>query len=140
MPWYQDLLSYNKEQAVGDDQHNIVTVLMKEYGIGVQEALDKAGDLSCEKMQRFYFVYQHVPRWVGPVDLEVQRLVDGMAQCVSGVMHWSYESQRYFGTTGLHVKGTRLFRLLPKLRVDGAKIGPVPVPVGDFGVEHEALL
>ena len=123
----QDLLSYNKEQAVGDDEHNIVTIIMQQYDLNVQDAINMAGNLSCEKMGRFYMLYQQVPRWVGPVDLEVQRLLDGMAQCVSGVMHWSYESQRYFGTRGLEVKRTRVLHLLPKQRVDGARVGPVPV-------------
>jgi len=48
-------------------------------------------------------------------------------------MHWSYESHRYFGTSGLDVKGTRVLYLLPKPRVDGAKLGPVPV--GDSRIQ-----
>ena len=112
---------------MGDDEHNIVTVIMMQYGLDVQQAINRAGELSRDKMDRFYMLYQCLPRWVGPVDLEVQRLVDGMAQCVSGVMHWSYESQRYFGTSGLEVKKTRVLPLLPKVRVDNFKLGPVPV-------------
>ncbi|KAK3295342.1 isoprenoid synthase domain-containing protein [Chaetomium fimeti] len=111
-----DLLSYNKEQAVGDDEHNIVTIIMAQFQVGVQDAIDKAGELSREKMEKFNALYSLLPRWVGPVDLDVQRLVDGMAQCVSGVLHWSYESQRYFGTRGMVVKRTRTLRLLPKTK------------------------
>ncbi|KAH9884567.1 isoprenoid synthase domain-containing protein [Xylariomycetidae sp. FL2044] len=121
-----DLLSYNKEQAVGDDQHSIVTVVMKQYNLGAQEAIDEAGRLSQAKMERFYTLYSQLPRWIEPVDLDVQRLVDGMAQCVSGVMHWSYESQRYFGERGLEVKKTRMVPLLPQIR-ESETIGPVPV-------------
>ncbi|KAK4155760.1 isoprenoid synthase domain-containing protein [Chaetomidium leptoderma] len=109
-----DLLSYNKEQAVGDDEHNVVTIIMEQYHMDVQQAVDKAGELSQEMMEHFHALYRQVPRWGGPVDLDVQRLVDGMAQCVSGVLHWSYESQRYFGTQGLVIKRTRTLRLLPK--------------------------
>lgn len=82
----------------------------------LQQAIDKAGELSNERMDQFNALYQAVPRWVGPIDVDVQRLVDGMAQCVSGVMHWSYESQRYFGTRGLVVKRTRTLQLLPKTK------------------------
>lgn len=110
------MLSYNKEQAVGDDEHNIVTIIMEQFQVDVQQAIDKAGELSNEKMTRFNALYLQVPRWIGPVDVDVQRLVDGMAQCVSGVMHWSYESQRYFGARGLVVKRTRTLQLLPKLK------------------------
>uniref|UniRef100_A0AAU7YP30 Terpene synthase n=1 Tax=Cladorrhinum flexuosum TaxID=711349 RepID=A0AAU7YP30_9PEZI len=133
-----DILSYYKEQAVGDDEHNIITVIMNQFGLGRQQAIDKAGELSAAKMDRFEHLYCRVPRWVGPVDLDVQTLVDGMAQCVSGVLHWSYESQRYFGTRGLDVKQTRRLRLLPRRKIDGShggqqhgqlvpKPGPVPV-------------
>lgn len=117
LPIVQDLLSYNKEQAVGDDEHNIVTVIMKQFHMGIQEAINKAGELSEMKMEFFYTLSQQIPHCVGPADLDdVQRLVDGMARCVSGVMHWSYESQRYFGTHGPEVKRTRILHLLPKLK------------------------
>ncbi|KAH7303422.1 isoprenoid synthase domain-containing protein [Stachybotrys elegans] len=121
-----DVLSYNKEQAVGDDEHNIVTVLMHKYHLDVQGGIDRAGELSDEKMERFYELYSQVPRYVGPIDLEIQTLVDGMAQCVSGVLHWSYESQRYFGKRGLDIKRTRRVRLLPRTQTADA-IGPVPI-------------
>lgn len=121
----QDLLSYNKEQAVGDDQHNIVTIIMKQFRLGVQEAIDKAGELSDQKMAEFVQLYSYwVPRWVGPVDLDVQKLIHGMAMCVSGVLHWSYESQRYFGKNGLRVKETRRVRLLPRSNVVGTQEVP----------------
>jgi hypothetical protein len=127
----QDLLSYNKEQAVGDDQHNIVTIIMKQFNLGVQGAIDKAGELSDQKMAQFVHLYSHwVPRWVGPVDLDVQKLIHGMAMCVSGVLHWSYESQRYFGKHGLRVKETRRVRLLPRSNVVGTQAVP------DEGLEH----
>lgn len=120
-----DVLSYNKEQAVGDEEHNIVTVIMKQFDLDLQPALDKAGELSTARIEQFNTLYRNLPCWFGPVDLEVQKLVHGMAMCVSGVMHWSYESQRYFGSRGLEVKHSRWLHLLPKV-VDEA-MGPVPV-------------
>lgn len=122
----QDILSYNKEQAVGDDEHNMITVIMEQFGMGLQEAIDKAGEMCTARIDRFHELYQAMPRWLGPVDLDVQKLVDGMAMCVSGVMHWSYESQRYFGKKGLEVKRSRCLHLLPKVATDNG-IGPVPV-------------
>ncbi|KAK6859505.1 terpenoid synthase [Apiospora arundinis] len=115
-----DVLSYNKEQAVGDDEHNIITVIMQQFGLGLQDAFDYSEQLNRVKMERFYTLYGRLPRWMGPVDLEVQKLVDGMAQCVSGVMHWSYESERYFGKRGLLIKESRVLSLLPKIHADGA--------------------
>ncbi|KAK7962801.1 terpenoid synthase [Apiospora aurea] len=114
-----DVLSYNKEQAAGDDEHNIITIIMQQFGLGVQDAFDYAGELNRRKMKRFYALYRRLPRWMGPVGLDVQKLVDGMAQCVSGVMHWSYESERYFGKRGMDIKESRTLSLLPKVYGDG---------------------
>ena len=88
--------------------------------------MNMTGDLAGKKMDRFCDLYIRVPKYVGPIDLEVQTLVDGMAQCVSAVMHWSYESERYFGTRGMEIKTSRQVRLLPKVEVPET-VGPVPV-------------
>lgn len=79
----------------------------------VQQAVDKAGELFREQAQKFGDLSRQLPRWFGPVDLYVQRLVDGMASCVSANMHWSYETPRYFGSHGLEVKKTRVVNMLP---------------------------
>ncbi|KAK8075324.1 terpenoid synthase [Apiospora hydei] len=126
-----DVLSYNKEQAVGDDEHNIITIIMQQFGLGVQDAFDYTGELNRRKMKRFYTLYRRLPRWMGPVGLDVQKLVDGMAQCVSGVMHWSYESERYFGKRGMDIKESRTLSLLPKVYGDGdGPIGSVQIDDG----------
>jgi hypothetical protein len=87
---------------------------MTKFGLDIQQAVDKTGELIRDKTERFEALYRQLPRWFGPVGLDVQRLVDGIAQCVSGCMHWSYESRRYFGTDGLVVKESRTVNLLPK--------------------------
>lgn len=111
---------------MGDDEHNIITIIMQQFVLGLQDAFDYSEQLNRVKMERFYTLYGRLPRWMGPVDLEVQKLVDGMAQCVSGVMHWSYESERYFGKRGLVIKESRVLSLLPKIHADGA-LGTVKV-------------
>ncbi|KAK8008235.1 terpenoid synthase [Apiospora marii] len=128
-----DILSYNKEQSARDDEHNIITIIMQQHRLDVQQAFDHAGELSRRKMQRFYALYGRLPRWMGPAGLAVQRLVDGMAQCVSGVMHWSYESERYFGKRGPAIKRSRVLSLLPKVGGEGEG------PVGSVRIEDEML-
>src|SRR5690349_12775678 len=87
---------------------------MEHLHLDLQQAIDKAGEIFREKTETFNTLYKKVPRWVGPIDLDVQKVVDGFAQHVSGVLHWSYESQRYFGTRGLEIKKTRVVELLPE--------------------------
>ncbi|KAK3936289.1 isoprenoid synthase domain-containing protein [Diplogelasinospora grovesii] len=123
-----DIVSYNKEQASGDGDHNLITVIMKERpDMSVQEAVDWAGNLHAATVERFDKLYQEIPRWGGPVDLDVQRLVDGIARWESGNLHWSFESGRYFGKSGLEVKKMRALKLLPKMKIGDDHIGPVLV-------------
>jgi len=82
--------------------------------MNVQQAINKAGELFREQADKFDGLYRQLPRWFGPVDLEVQKLVDGMGTCVGGNMHWSYECRRYFGLRGPEIKETRVVDLLPK--------------------------
>jgi hypothetical protein len=104
---------------------------MHQFNMDVQQAIDKAGEMSREKMETFSALYRQLPRWVGPVDLDVQRLVNGFEQCVSGTLHWSYESRRYFRSHGLEIKETRMVDLLPKSdQVEAPFVSPVPIPQG----------
>ncbi|PMD27043.1 terpenoid synthase [Hyaloscypha hepaticicola] len=124
-----DVLSYNKEQASGDDEHNLITIAMKEHNTDVQGAIDWTSMLHAEMVKRFNELYREIPRWGGPLDLDVQSYMNGMAQWVVANVQWSYESERYFGKQGLEVKKTRMLCLLQKnskLNRHGG-IGPVVV-------------
>ncbi|KAH6658525.1 terpenoid synthase [Truncatella angustata] len=122
-----DLLSYDKEQASSDDEHNLVTIAMKEFDTDVQGAVDWAARIHADLVQQFNYVVRIVPRWGGPVDLDVQTYVDGIGQWVVANVQWSFESERYFGTRGLEVKKTRMLQLLPQGQKAQAEIGPVVV-------------
>jgi hypothetical protein len=124
---FQDILSYNKEQAAGDDEHNLITVVMKEQNRDVQEAIDWAGELYDGMLGQFNSLYLQCPRWGGPIDLDFQLYLSGMAQWVVGVIQWSYESERYFGKRGVEIKQARCLYLLPKIQDGTQKICPVVV-------------
>jgi len=96
---------------------------MKEDRVRVQQAFVKAGEMSSAKMTHFKHIYYHeMPQWLGPIDLDIRTLIHGMAQCVSGVLHWSYETNRYFGSHGLDIKRTRQLKLLPKRKSSSQRI------------------
>ncbi|KAI1842182.1 hypothetical protein JX265_001457 [Neoarthrinium moseri] len=122
-----DLLSYDKEQASGDDEHNLVTIAMKEFKTDVQGAIDWAAKIHAELVRQFNQLVLTAPRWGGPVDLDVQTYVDGIAQWVVANVQWSFESERYFGKRGQQIKKTRVLQLLPKKVKAHAEVGPVVV-------------
>ena len=70
--------------------------------------------MHAELARRFEETYQRIPRYGGPVDLQVLRFVHGMACWGSAVFWWSFECDRYFGTKARQVLETKRMTLLPR--------------------------
>ncbi len=100
---------------------------MKEHHMDVQGAIDWTAQQHAAMVDRFNELYLQIPRWGGPVDLEVQSYTNGMAQWVVAYVQWSYESERYFGKRGLEVKKSRTIHLMPRKIASKREIGPVVV-------------
>ncbi|KAF5343425.1 hypothetical protein D9758_011853 [Tetrapyrgos nigripes] len=111
--WSNDLFSYNKEQAIGDT-HNMIPVIMNEQGCDLQTAVDMVGDLCRGSIDRFIEEWECIPSWGPEIDRQVHIYVQGLADWIVGSLHWSFESERYFGKQGLDVKKNRVVTLLPK--------------------------
>lgn len=110
-----DLCSWNVEQARGDDGHNLVTVVMRQFHMDAQEAMDYIGALHDELVDEFLQTWHAIPTFGGPLDREVRIYCDGLGNWVRGNDAWSFESQRYFGLQGPEIERTRKFRLLDKV-------------------------
>ncbi|KAL5513793.1 hypothetical protein ACEPAH_4194 [Sanghuangporus vaninii] len=109
-----DLVSYNKEQAVGDDRHNILTVVMKEFNVDLQGAIQWAADYHIEVQTKFLNGLNRVPSWGSDIDCQLRRYLYGLANWPRADACWSFESGRYFGNKGLGYQKTRLVPLIPK--------------------------
>ncbi|KAG2110134.1 hypothetical protein DEU56DRAFT_844248 [Suillus clintonianus] len=66
-----DMISYNREQARGDENYDLITTVMLELG------LDRSG-----------------------LSTVLRRCLHGMATWARANHCWSYETQRYFGAMG----------------------------------------
>ena len=110
------MVSYNKEQACGGDLHNMVTIVMHQFGKTVQEAMDWIGEYHRNLESAFMEQYHKVPRWGGPVDKDVEQYVHGLGNWLRANEEWNFESQRYFGANGAEVQKTHWVTLLPKTR------------------------
>ncbi|KII87637.1 hypothetical protein PLICRDRAFT_112279 [Plicaturopsis crispa FD-325 SS-3] len=111
--WSNDIFSYNVEQSKGDT-HNMIVVVMNEQGIDLQAAVDFVGVLCKDSIDRFNRDRSNLPSWGAEIDKDVSTYVDGLAYWIVGSLHWSFESERYFGKDGLEVKETRIVNLLPR--------------------------
>ncbi|KAF4571081.1 terpene cyclase [Pleurotus pulmonarius] len=112
--WSNDLFSYNVEQSRGDT-HNMIPVIMHQRGLNLQEAVEYVGALCKSSIQRFETDRKNLPTWGPEIDRDVAVYVEGLQNWIVGSLHWSFDSERYFGTSGHEVKQQRLVKLLPKV-------------------------
>jgi alpha-muurolene/germacrene-A/gamma-muurolene synthase len=109
----QDIFSYNVEQARGDT-HNMIFVFMVHDGLTLQQAVDRVGDMCQQTIETFVENRARVPSWGESIDKDVKLYVDGMQDWISGSLHWSFMTKRYFGDNGAKVKATRIVELYPR--------------------------
>ncbi|KAL5513795.1 STS14_2 [Sanghuangporus vaninii] len=110
-----DLVSYNKEQTVGDDHYNFLTVIINELNVDLEGAVQWAADYHSEVQTKFLDGLNQLPSWGPNVDHQLKRYIHGLANWVRGNMCWSFEGGRYFGNKGLEYQKTRLIPLFPKI-------------------------
>ncbi|KAG5341349.1 Germacradienol/germacrene D synthase [Termitomyces sp. J132] len=111
--WSNDIFSYNVEQSKGDT-HNMIPVVMNEEGLDLQSAIDFVGNMCRQSIDRFVEDRTNLPSWGPEIDKDVAVYVNGLADWIVGSLHWSFESERYFGKTGREVKANRVVNLLPR--------------------------
>jgi hypothetical protein len=92
----------------------MIVVVMKQDGVDLQTAIDFVGELCQQSIDRFVAERTRLPSWGPEIDRQVDIYVDGLADWIVGSLHWSFESERYFGKTGLDVKRTRVVNLMPR--------------------------
>ncbi|KAF8483510.1 terpenoid synthase [Russula ochroleuca] len=118
-----DIASYNLEQARGDDNHNIITIVMHHNKTDIQGAMDWVYDYHKELEAKFMDLYENkIPKFGEPVDTELAQYVDGLGNWVRASDQWGFESERYFGKKAPEIQKTRWVTLLPKERSD--ELGP----------------
>ncbi|KAH7920229.1 terpenoid synthase, partial [Leucogyrophana mollusca] len=102
----QDIFSYDVEQKRGDT-HNMITVIMHTLGYDLQSAVDFVGRLCKASIYRFNSGRAHIPSWGPDIDPQVETYVLGLQDWIVGSLHWSFETERYFGKRGGEIKDTR---------------------------------
>jgi len=91
----------------------MIVIMMHHHGMNLQEAVDFVGDLCKKSIDRFVENRTLLPSWGPEIDGQVQVYVRGLADWIVGSLHWSFDSERYFGKKGLLVKKNRIVELAP---------------------------
>ncbi|KAG2065292.1 terpenoid synthase [Suillus decipiens] len=133
-----DMASYNREQATGDENHNLITAIMLELGLDRSGAMAWAARYHAQVEKRFIDGLAQVPSLGTCTDLLV-KYFDGIATWARANHCWSYEGQRYFGTRGAEIQQSRLVPLLPKINCSSAPL-VAKVNVADLSNSIDAAL
>lgn len=112
----QDLASYNKEQAAGDDLHNVITIAMHEYHLDLQGALDWVAERHKERVDHALKTWPAVLALsISPeVEADFAVYLDHLTNWPRANDCWNFENGRYFGTEGPRIQKERVVALLPK--------------------------
>ena len=82
----------------------MVCVLMIHEGLSPQAAVDRINILCKMTMDSFVSNMTRVPSWGREIDKDIERYIQGLQSWISGHLHWSFQTHRYFGSSGLNVK------------------------------------
>lgn len=91
----------------------MIVVVMHEQGLELQEAVDFVGDMCKQSIDRFIENTALLPSWGERIDKDVAVYVRGLQDWIVGSLHWSFDTERYFGKAGREVKKNRKVTLLP---------------------------
>ncbi|PBK94370.1 terpenoid synthase [Armillaria gallica] len=109
-----DLASYNKEQALEEYPHNIITSVMNEMKCDLHNALSSVEDLYRSTRNKFLTLWTEIPSWGPETDAIASHYLHGIANWVRGNECWNFESERYFGSNGKASQEHRIVTLMPK--------------------------
>ncbi|KAJ7689288.1 isoprenoid synthase domain-containing protein [Mycena rosella] len=105
--WTNDICSFNKEQSHGDSQ-NLVYCAFVERNCSLQEAVDFVADMVFTRVDQFLLSREEVAR---SFDLpDVAKFLEGLEYGISGYLHWSYNTERYFSTPVSDEQVIRLYQ------------------------------
>ncbi|KDQ62253.1 hypothetical protein JAAARDRAFT_453389 [Jaapia argillacea MUCL 33604] len=127
-----DIASYNKEQATGDDLHNILTIAMHQFQTDYDGAIAWVSQYHQDVQTKFLQKLKMVPSFGPEIDEKLWEFINHVANCPRGNYSWNFESGRYFGKKGMEIMESRYVALLPKLEHDRSlKREQVVVPLID---------
>ncbi|KAJ6534215.1 terpenoid synthase [Mycena capillaripes] len=125
-----DLVSYNKEQALGRDQYNCITIIVRQDpNMDLDGATTWVSAYHQRLQAEFLDAMKRVPSFGAELDVQVQEYLAYLANWPRAQDCWNFESGRYFGSKGSEVQLTRRVQLLPKVQMDATTREEVLVPV-----------
>jgi hypothetical protein len=111
----KDMHSYRLELSRGLEVHNIITAILEEYHLDLQQALYWLSGYASKTISNFLNNIRALPSWGERIDQAVMVYIDRVARCVREYDAWSLRptDATYYGDDGLKVQECRKITLLP---------------------------
>ena len=90
----------------------MICVYMIHEGLGLQQAVDRVGEMCKRTIETFIENQAQIPSWGDDIDAAVKLYVHGLREWIVASLHWSFVTTRYFGNHGELVRATRIVDLL----------------------------
>ena len=104
------------EQArEGHSCSNIVTVIMKEKGLSLQQTVDFVGAEFKTILDDFAVDKKRMPSFGPQVDGEVTKFIGALETWIVGNIRWSLSTERYFGKDHGEVERTLTVKLADRI-------------------------
>ena len=111
------MISYDKEQAIGDDRNNAITIVMEERKLDITAAMQWLAGQHGEQADRALSLLPQVLALVataGPHAAPLASYLDHLENWPRANNCWHFESGRYFGAEGRQIQKSRLLTLAPR--------------------------
>lgn len=100
------------EQArEGHSCSNIVTVIMKEKGLSLQDTVDFVGADFAALLNGFAADRKRLPSFGSQTDRDVAKFIDALETWIVGNIRWSFSTMRYFGRDHEEIQRTLVVKL-----------------------------
>ncbi|EJD06758.1 terpenoid synthase [Fomitiporia mediterranea MF3/22] len=111
-----DLYSYNMEQArEGHSCSNIVTVIIKEKALSLQETVDFVRDEFESLLSEFSEDKQTLRPFSKETDEDVKQFISALETWIIGNICWSFATRRYFGREHEEIRKTLVVELADRI-------------------------
>ena len=94
-----------------DEAYNILTVIMRQYNITLDEAARQACQMHKVAADRILHLLDNLPAFPDDNEKDVRAYLFELRFWVGAAVCWSFKSGRYFGDKGIEIQLTRLVPL-----------------------------
>ena len=106
-------MSFNKEQAIGNPRHNVITIVMYQFDMDYDNAVTWVANYHDQVKAKFLDGLNRLPSFGSEADHQLSTYLHEIAHWARANASWNFECGRYFGSRAGEYDRTRMVPLFP---------------------------